>query len=185
MFVSLHRPIYCFNILSSFLLFTFILNGCSAYQNNTYNLDKHIGLYRLTDKKCYQLEGEYNPCKADQYIELVRGHFYGIADSELALVFWRGDLNDPDVKHDLLYSARKMSNHKQVPYSDNKVWLTKEATPNLSESEYFLIHEKNLTEYSYIRKSNGQLMRGIHYKLERVKNDSSIRYMLKYPGDDN
>lgn len=178
------RTPYYFKVLPFLLLLMVIISpGCLSPVKSTYNLEKNIGLYRIVDKNCQLKDDGHNPCEYTHYIELVKGHFYGIDDSELALVFWTGDLTIPEEKEDLTYTAIKISDHRTLPFSDNTIWLTNEDISNRSESEYFLVDGSRLTEFNYIHKTNGQIRRKLHYKLERINNDRSIRYKLKYPND--
>lgn len=72
----------CLCFLISALIVSFIL--LPSPSASTYNLDTHIGLYRVTRTKCEVSEDLPSTCSEIKYIELVKGRFYGIG-AELIL----------------------------------------------------------------------------------------------------
>lgn len=61
------------------------------------------GIYKVVSKECSGNTQEKLSCNDIQLIEIVKGNFYKVKDSEFAFVIWSGDL-------DLDYNARKISN---------------------------------------------------------------------------
>jgi hypothetical protein len=63
---------YLFILL--FLILPVVPDPCPAYADK-YDLEKNLGLYRITETKCQLSDGLYNPCNEMSYIELVKGKF--------------------------------------------------------------------------------------------------------------
>jgi hypothetical protein len=74
-----------------------------------YDLEKHMGLYKVVEAKCEPTKGSFNICPEIKFIELVKGKFYDIGPDDLAVVLWRMDPDNPEA----LYEASLVENHKK------------------------------------------------------------------------
>ncbi len=165
-------------ITLTFLLVTFFLTMTSACSNNkAFDLENHIGLYKLIDKKCDIVNGAFNPCDNTYYFELVKGQFSGIKDSEVAYVFWSGD---PKIDPELQYTAQLIKHHTAAKLTNNKLWLNKDS----NTQEYLSFSEGKLNRYfvKYTTGNNG-VTRTIQYSLESVLRANYPHLHLNYPGN--
>lgn len=163
-------------------VFLWLISGClvltsgACAQNATYNLEAHIGLYQLVEKNCTVAKDGFNLCDSTHFIELVKGQFYGIDDSQLALVVWSGDINKDS---ELEYTAQLIENHTKTEFSDGKIWLTKDK----NIEEYFTISNSALKGYTLkTTEPNATGSREIHYQLQPVRRGNMPHVRLNYPG---
>ena len=117
----------------------------------------------------------HNPCDTARFIEIVKGKFSGIEDSEIAHVVWSGDHRDYP---DLLYEARCIRNHKKILLSGNKLWLER----NNKIQQYFVLKNKKLDRYVFqMKDNNNKVIRYIEYFLKPTKREKFPHLKLDYP----
>lgn len=164
-------------ITFTFLLIIFFLttNACSNVK--PFELENHIGLYELVDKKCDIVNGAFNPCDSTYFFELVKGQFSGIKDSELAYVFWSGA---PEIDPELQYTAQLIKHHSTIKLTNNKLWLNKDS----NTQEYLSFSEGKLNRYfvKYTTGNNGAT-RTIQYSLNPALRADYPHFHLNYPGN--
>ncbi len=162
------------NVFFSILLIATI-SSCSNTQ--TFNIEHHIGLYKIVESKCKVAEDAFNPCENIHFVELVKGQFIGVKGSELAYVFWSGD---PKIDPELQYASHLIKNHIAKKISDKKFWLNNDG----ESQEYFGFSEGNLTNY-YVKytTSNKDKVRIIQYTLKPVMRGNLPFVRLNYPGN--
>jgi hypothetical protein len=159
--------------LTIFLLVT--VSACSS--SKPFHLENHLGLYKLVDKKCSVADNSFNPCDNTFFIELVKGQFIGIKNSEIAYVFWSGD---PVINPELQYTAQIIQNHTSSKLTDNKFWLNN----NSNTQEYFGFKKGKLSHY-YVKYIIGdkKVTRTIEYTLIPAIRSSEPHFRLNYPGN--
>lgn len=162
-------------ITFTFLLITFFLATSACSTDKPFDLENHIGLYKLVDKKCDIVSGAFNPCDSAYFFELVKGQFSGIKDSELAYVFWSGD---PKIDPELQYTAQLIKHHTTIKLINNKLWLNKDS----NTQEYLNFSEGKLNRYfvKYTTGNNGAT-RTIQYSLKPVLRANHQNFLLNYP----
>ncbi|MCF6211616.1 MAG: hypothetical protein L3J88_09640 [Gammaproteobacteria bacterium] len=155
------------------IIFFFMTSACS--NDEIFNLENHIGLYELVDKKCDIVNGAFDPCDSTYFFEIVKGQFSGIKDSELAYVFWSGD---PKIDPELQYTAQLIGDHSTIKLTNNKLWLNK----NSNTQEYLSFSEGKLSRYfaKYTTGNNG-VTRTIQYSLKPVLRANYSHFHFKYP----
>ncbi len=144
---------------------------------STHNLENNIGLYQVVDKKCDVIKNSFNPCSTTYFIEIVKGQFFGIKNTELAFVFWTGDSKiDPELQ----YTAQLIKGHAKINQSDNKIWLTN----NKTTQEFFILEHDQLTRY-VLKTAAGSSnnTRNIEYILKPVQRGNFPQVRLNYPGN--
>ena len=153
--------------------------SCLKQEETSYNLEKNVGLYEVVKHDCRVQKGEFNPCDETRFVELVKGNFYGIKDSELALVFWSGLKADTE----MTYTAQKLIDHKTLHRTTDKVWLTN----GDAEREYFLLNDETVVEYhlEVLKKTaSGKInKRTIVYRLKPTNRSKHPELKLDYPGN--
>ena len=159
--------------LTFFLLVT--ISACSI--SKPFNLENHLGLYKLVDKKCSVPDNSFDPCDNTFFIELVKGQFLGIKDSDIAYVFWSGD---PAINPELQYTAQLIQKHTTSKLTDNKLWLNNSG----DTQEYFGFTKGNLSHYyvEYII-GNKKTTRTIEYTLIPAIRSNEPNFRLNYPGN--
>jgi len=163
----------------TFLLITLFLTITSACSSNKpFNLENHIGLYELVDKKCDIVNGAFNPCDSTYFFELVKGQFSGIKDSELAYVFWNGD---PKIDAELQYTAQLIKHHTTLKEANNKLWLNKDS----NTQEYLNFSEGELNRY-FVKYTigNSGVTRTMQYSLKSALRANHPSFHLNYPGNE-
>ena len=151
------------------------INSCSNVQ--PFNIENHIGLYQVMESQCEVATDAFNPCGNTHFIELVKGQFMGIKDSELAYVFWSGD---PKIDPELQYTSHLVRNPVITELVDNKFWLNSDA----ESQEYFGFSDGNLTTYyAKYTSSNKNENRVIQYTLKPVIRGNLPFVRLNYPGN--
>jgi hypothetical protein len=70
------------------LIFYFLVSLSACSISKSFHLEDHLGLYKLVDKECSVSGNPFNPFDNTLFIELVKGQFAGIKDSDIAYVFW-------------------------------------------------------------------------------------------------
>jgi hypothetical protein len=159
------------------MAFFYFNGGSSAIAESKLEMKNYIGLYQLSDKKCTILKNSYNPCETSLFLELVKGQFYGIKNTEIALIFWTGDLTQTP---ELQYTARLLKKNQNKQLSDNKFWITKGNTA----SEYFIIKNNKLNKYVLeVTEKNQTTVRNISYTLKPVIRGNLPYVRLNYPGN--
>ncbi len=160
------------------LCFIVIFFSCIS---STYNLESHIGLYKVIESNCKLTEGLFNPCDDIKFIEIVKGQFYGINPDQLALVHWHSETGSSEIE----YTANLISNHKQKLREGNKIWLTNQSIDNESEKEFFILKAGKITEYFFQfqrkNKAGKVIWRDFHYKLAPSDRREIKKFKLNYP----
>lgn len=168
------------NFKYSFLLWMsicYFIGISNTGADTKYNIEKHIGLYQLTDKKCTTLKNTYNPCKSSLFLEIVKGQFSGTKNTEIALVFWSGDITQTP---ELQYTAHRLKRYSKNHILDNKIWITKEQTI----IEYLKLKDNTLSKYVLkIIGPNKTIVRNISYSLKPVRRGNLPKVRLNYPGN--
>ncbi len=162
----------------TFLLITLFLTTTSACSSDKpFNLENHVGLYKLVDKKCDIVNGAFNPCDSTYFFELVKGKFSGIKDSELAYVFWSGG---PKIDPELQYTVQLIKHHTTLKATNNKLWLNKDS----NTQEYLSFSKGKLNRYfvKYIIGNSGAT-RTIQYSLKPTLRANHPDFHLNYPGN--
>lgn len=173
-------PSKTFDLSESFLCLLIIcllatINACSSRES--VQLESHLGLYKLVDKKCSVPDNAFNPCDNTLFIELVKGQFIGVPDSEIAYVFWSGD---PAIDPELQYTAHLIEKFNASQIADNRYWLNN----TNSTQEYFSFSKGKLSNYYLMHTSgNTATPRIIEYTLTPAQRSSEPRYRLNYPGN--
>jgi hypothetical protein len=155
---------------------TALTGSCAGRQSLIKEVPKDppIGLYQVIERTCQYLPGTSEECHRIQYVELVRGTFYGIGEKEIALVFWIQG-GDPT------YVAFKLRGH----FIDDHTYLIDEVPS--SKKEWFVIYEGSISEYSFIKTrntSNNSEVDKTHLRLKRVSRTPELNRLLAYPTDD-
>lgn len=160
---------------TALVLFVTISSACAV--NSSYHLENNIGLYQIVDKKCEVLPGAFNPCETTQYIEIVKGQFFGVKDREIALVFWTGDSKvDPELQ----YTAQLIKDHTRAKLSGEIIWLNDDKTTQ----EYLVLANHQLHRYVFkAMGKNKKVIRHIEYTLKPVLRGNLPHVRLNYPGD--
>jgi hypothetical protein len=159
-------------------LIVFLLTTISACSiDKTFHLENHLGLYKLVDKKCSVPDNSFNPCDSTFFVELVKGQFIGIEDSDIAYVFWSGD---PAIDPELQYNAQLIKNISTSKLADNKFWLNN----NSNTKECFGFSKGKLSHY-YLKYMSGnkKASRIIEYTLIPAMRSNEPRFRLNYPGN--
>ncbi len=148
---------------------------------HAYDIENHLGVYRVVQAECKLNRGLYNPCPDIRFLELVKGGFEGIEAGELALVHWRAAAGEST----LLYEARLIRNHHNLCMKKNKIWLIDRSTPEEEEKESFLLQNGRIDgyRYHYTRKNRaGRIIRrNFYYRLSPTSRDEIEEYALPYP----
>lgn len=153
----------------------FLLSACA--NNQPINIESHIGLYAVVAATCDPAEGEFNTCENTHFIELVKGQFMGVADAELAYVFWSGN---PKLDPELQYEAHPVVSNSAPMLGENKFWLSN----NDEVQEYFSFSNGKLTGYQVAYKTGNEgAVRKVHYQLTLVNRGSLPQVRLNYPGN--
>ncbi len=162
--------------LISYFLVPLFLSSCANIRLPS--IDEHIGLYEVVDSKCEVEEGSFDHCKNTLFIEIVRGQFIGIKDTELAYVFWSGH---PEIDPELQYTSHLLNGViERNTSSSDKLWINK----NENTEEYFHIDNGRITKYYviYISGDNNKT-RNIKYTLKPVMRGDLPFVRLNYPGN--
>lgn len=157
------------------LSITFFLTTSACSNNKKFDLESHIGLYQLVDKKCDIVKDAVNPCDSTYFFELVKGKFSGIKDSDLTYVFWSGA---PKIDPELQYTAQLIEHHATVKLTNNKLWLNKDN----NTQEYLGFSDGKLNNYfvKYTTENNGAT-RTIEYSLKPTTRANHPHFYLNYP----
>ncbi|MCP3901850.1 MAG: hypothetical protein GY707_19250 [Desulfobacteraceae bacterium] len=151
------------------------------YSAQAYDLEKHLGLYKVVETKCELTKGLINLCSEMKYFELVKGKFYDMSSDDMAFVQWRVYEDDPVAG----YQASLVKNHKQILMRDNKIWLLDRETKTVTDKEFFILKDGKISGYQfiYIHENNvGQTFsRNFYYKLIPTSRDKIGDIKLLYP----
>lgn len=159
-------------------LIVFLLTTNSACSTSKpFHLEDHLGLYKLVDKKCSVADSSFNPCDSTHFIELVKGQFMGIKDSDIAYVFWSGD---PSIDPELQYTAQLIQDISTSKLTDDKFWLN-----NSSDIQEYFGFSKGKIRHYYLKYTGGNMAasRTIVYTLIPAMRSSEPRFRLNYPGN--
>lgn len=161
-------------ILSS-LFIVFILSSCSTVKY--IDLENYIGLYEVVGSKCDVSSSSVDPCDSTLFIEIVKGQFMGVSDSELTYVFWSGY---PKIDSELQYSSHLIKKSVLNTRAGNKYWLSDDG----DTKEYFQFSGGQLTGYyaKYIVNDKGE-ERVVQYVLKPANRGNLPHVRLNYPGN--
>jgi hypothetical protein len=152
-----------------------------AYPAKAYDLEKHIGLYKVVETKCEVTKGGYNPCPTIKFFELVKGRFYGIGTDDMAFIHWKVDQKDLIAA----YEAGLIKNHKKLLMNDNKIWLTNRENKTETQKEFFTIKDGKISDYQFIyiheNKAGKSVSRNFYYKLTPISRGEIGDTKLLYP----
>jgi len=136
------------------------------------------GIYQVVAQSCPISRGGRAECSTVQYIELVRGRFYGVPDNGLALVEWQAGAHDAD---EYTYQARPLRGHAR----DAREYVIDEVEDDLYRTrEWFVVKDDIPTEYYLEKRSanlESQAISSVHLKLAPVTRDARLRQKLPYP----
>ena len=138
----------------------------------------YIGLYEITDRSCEVSESALDECNKTQFIELVKGQFFGIKNNEIALVMWRGDKGE-----ELLYQARKLEQLKSDMSLSGKIIISGAE----GESESLELVDGQLLKYSLVinkMANKNAKQTSVKYTLKPVKRGLLPGYRMNYPAND-
>lgn len=161
----------------SFWVALFVLGGSAGSQAQSFDLETHIGLYQVVGAKCDIAKGEFDPCENTHFIEIVKGQFIEIKDTDLAYIFWSGDAT---IDSALQYEAHLIKTNPSTKVEGGKLFLSADK----DVQEYFTFSDDRLTEYSasYVVGKEKQV-RVIQYTLKKVERDNVPFVRLNYPGN--
>ena len=138
----------------------------------------YINLYKVTERLCEVPDVAMEECNKTQFIELVKGQFFGVKNTDVALVMWRGDKGE-----ELLYQARKLD-----PITDDMIISGVSYISNkTSENESLRFSNGVVTQYKLEimpPDKGSQKVRKIHYTLKPVKRGLLTDFRMNYPGND-
>lgn len=159
-----------------------IFAACTTVgDNERYDLSRHVGLYRIDHADCLGYQKAENPCLTDAYIELRKGTFHGIKESDLAIVFWHGNSNEGQ----LLYLAREVPAYANLRMFDRTIYLTDRGHGNQRNSEYFVINNQQIVEYQYKKLGASRaILKHVTYKLKKQNHDEIQHHLFQYPRND-
>jgi hypothetical protein len=156
-----------------------ILLGCA---NPIVNSDRStellpLGLYKVVDRECRYSAGVPEDCSRTQYIELVKGVFYGIGKSEIALVTWLAE--NPSLQHE--YAAQDIRRGLFVNAHEFVV------QDDAFGKEWFVIRNGSITDYFFVRHNrqnpHGDLAGRTHLVLSKIPRGTKIDRLLPYPAE--
>jgi hypothetical protein len=133
-----------------------------------------LGLYKVVGRECSYAENAPEDCSWTQYIELVKGVFYGIGKDEVAFTTWLAET--PSEQHD--YIARNIRHGSFVNANEFVI------EDNEHGKEWFIVENGVITEYYFVRHS-WQVPRGTpgktHLSLKSVQRNAELDRLLSYP----
>ncbi len=145
-----------------YLIFIFISSCASVVSEN--NL---TGIYKVSSRNCVGSQYEKEACMEVKLLEIVKGNFYKIQDSENAFVIWSGE-------SDLNYNARKLEqNIEDVTYpieltiDRDDVYLEKLIFRSSAEGEYVTGKANNFSTLFF----------------KKVGQEDITDYSKEYPGN--
>lgn len=131
-----------------------------------------VGLYRITERSCeYSDPGVMEECSRTDYVELVKGTFYGIGENDTALVFWQRGAEPT-------YSASDLGGR----FGKNDEYVIQDIPP--SKKEWLVVKEGIVKEYNFfwIRKTvSKQEKDRTRFVLKRVVRTPELNKLLAYP----
>lgn len=146
---------------------------------DAYDLEKHLGLYKVVETKCELTKGLYNPCPEIKFFELVKGVFSGIEPHEVALVIWKAGDDDPEAA----YEAHPVRHHKNLVMEKGRVWLT--GSKDTGHQEYVVLKDGKIIEYRFkltTTNNAGEIFnRDFTYQLVPVLRSKVEKFDLSYP----
>ncbi len=171
------------NMKQSLMLFVLLgLIFCNPqYSAHAYNLEKHLGLYKVVEIKCELTKGLVNRCSDIKFFELVKGKFYDMSSDDMAFVEWAVYEDDPVVGH----GASLVRNYKNLLLRDNKIWITDRENKTETEKEFFILEDNKICGYQFIyihkNKAGKTFSRNFYFKLTPTSRDEIGDIKLLYP----
>lgn len=154
-----------------------ILLGCSNQMSISNRNAKSLplGLYEVTEHECQYPVGVPEDCSQTQYIEIVKGVFYGIGRNETALVFWMAE----NSTHRHEYTARDLRRGLFVNAYEFVV------EDDAFGKEWFVTRDGVITDYYFIRHNrqnpHGNLAGRTHLVLHKIPREGKLNNLLPYP----
>jgi hypothetical protein len=146
---------------------------------DAYDLEKHLGLYKVVETKCELTKGLYNPCPEIKFFELVKGIFSGIEPDEVAFVIWKAGDGDLEAA----YEAHPVRHHNNLVMEKDRVWLT--GSKDTGHQAYFILKEGEIIEYRFrltTTNNAGEIFkRDFKYQLVPVSRSKIKKFDLSYP----
>lgn len=129
----------------------------------------------MVERECDYPSGVPEDCSRTQYLELVKGVFYGIGKEETAFVTWLAD--NPDSQHG--YVTRDL---RRGFFLNAHEFVVKD---DASSKEWFVFNGDTITDYYFIRHNREELYRNMagktHLTLEQVPRRDQMNRLLPYP----
>lgn len=154
-----------------------ILLGCANQMPNSDQSAKSLplGLYEVIERECQYSSGVPEDCSRTQYIEIVKGVFYGIGKNETALVTWLAE----NSAHQHEYSARDL---RRGLFVNAHEFIVED---DAFGKEWFVIRNGAITDYYFIRHNrqnpHGDLAGRTHLVLRKIPRGVKINGLLPYP----
>jgi hypothetical protein len=134
-----------------------------------------LGLYKVTSRKCQNPIKMSDDCPRTQYIELVKGTFYGVSPEQTAFVVW---MASKPAAEDYTYNARPLEGRFVKPGEyvidetpEFKEWFTVSSAGVIRE-HWFVYFD------SAARKT---VFKRTHLTLTPVSRDDQINRLMVYP----
>jgi len=137
-----------------------------------------LGLYQVKSRTCEVPKRFTDDCEKVRFIELVKGQFYGVKNSEIALIIWRGDAGE-----ELLYQAKKIGHDIIATSVKNRIIVTN----TQSNSEQLKVRNGKVIEYDSVfkksNKENGEVEMVYRFILTPVIRSNLPEFRMNYPGN--
>ena len=134
-----------------------------------------LGLYKIIGRECAYQPGAPEDCSQSQYLELVKGVFYGIGNDEVALATWLAE--SPTQEHG--YIVRDLRGGKFVSANE---FVIKD---DVIVKSWFVVDSGTITDYFFVRKArqtpHGEMAGKTHFTLSRTPRTAEIDRLLSYP----
>lgn len=172
LFVRLHLVVPMLVLIISFLAAANV-KAVTVVAPNTENL--RPGLYKVTSRVCQNPIKMSDDCPFTQYIELVKGIFYGVSPKQTAFVVW---MASKPAAEDYTYNARPLRGHFVKPgeyvideTSQDKEWFTVSSAGVIRE-HWFVYFDSDARKKVFKR---------THLILTPVSRDARMNRLLVYP----
>ncbi|WP_425641203.1 hypothetical protein ACPUEK_14720 [Marinomonas gallaica] len=163
------------NVGKIFLVVTFFtLSACGV--NSGKGIEQYIGLYEIVSADCVVTDSSLNPCENTFFLEILKGQFIGVENSDLAYVFWSGY---PEIDPNLQYTSHLIADYSTKMISDKRFWLNKDKT----NQEYLIFRDGILVGYYADYLDREGKVKKIEYTLKSVRRGDKPSYRLNYPGN--
>jgi len=153
----------------------FTVNACTTVKST--DINDYIGLYQVTESDCHDGKSSYGACENILFLEILKGQFIGVENSELAYVFWSGY---PKIDSELQYTSHNLNFQSSQLISDDVFWLNQSS----EIQEYLVFLDGTLKKFhlKYKAGATGE-ERIIEYSLRSVRRGSFPFVRMNYPGN--